>query len=301
MKSFNKIIIVTGILILAIIFAIVPLSLSAQELYNLNIQNLRLRMDGVFAQIDTEDQQPKIVDGRVLLPLCVIMAESEFEVDWNEYTQTASLITPSYTILVQMASDSMVVNGNIVSLDVTAQITNDRIMIPVRAIYEAAGAEVFWDYANFTVDIITNHNRIAFHNWPMNSSNWPEHLTPHVPGSITLHLDEAFGSLVDISAPLQFRAIFYHIPGEILDLVDFAEASDWLREVGKDYLETMTLARFVKHFNISREDFELAISLMKERSIARGDDPRDEFSEIPNPDIIFTFDDDIIRYFYRRQ
>ena len=55
--------------------------------------------------------------------------------------------------------------------------------------------------------------------------------------------------------------------------------------------------------NISREDFDGAVQRMQELNddhIARGFS-LDEEREIPNGDIIFTFDMDIIRYFYRRE
>lgn len=61
------------------------------------------------------------------------------------------------------------------------------------------------------------------------------------------------------------------------------------------------LASFVEYFNINRVDFDEVIEEMRVSAITYGLDLTDEFYELPNADIIFTFNHDIIRYFYRRQ
>ena len=130
---------------------------------------------------------------------------------------------------------------------------------------------------------------------------WPEGLVYHVPGSITIHPDEQFSSFVDISNPLKFRAVFYNISSVFTDLVDTEERHELFREFGDEYLNTMMLLHFVQHFNISREDFENAVEELKNIRTYLGHDMFDEWYEIPNADIIFTFDNDIINYFYRRE
>ena len=48
----------------------------------------------------------------------------------------------------------VVINGKTVAFDVPPQNINDRVLVPLRAIFEEVGAEVFWDSATETVTAI---------------------------------------------------------------------------------------------------------------------------------------------------
>jgi len=134
-----------------------------------------------------------------------------------------------------------------------------------------------------------------------NPPSWPAHLPQHVPGSIRLHPDiEGF---IGMPFPAQHRYVFYNVPGEISDLVgDWDAVNEWSSTAqSRDrYPDEMRLMLFVQHFNISQEDFVAAIEDFRTSLIAAGVDLYDELNELPNADIIFTFDNYIIRYFYRR-
>jgi len=95
------------------------------------------------------------------------------------------------------------------------------------------------------------------------------------------------------------------IPAEIEMMVNDPTAGAWVDDnvIANQNPEgptVMPLVRFIQHFNISREDFVAVIEEMRARAIAVGRDLYEELAELPNADIIFTFDNDIIRYFYRR-
>ena len=144
---------------------------------------------------------------------------------------------------------------------------------------------------------------------PVSSANWPLHLPRHVPGSILL--DDPAGPATGL--PRTHRHAFYMMYGEFDDLVEDEEMSEWFFEF-MDYFRTKRDAgeplpshfmHFVQHFDISREAFDEAVELQRERflyEIERWDrDANSEVFELPNADIIFTFNEDIIRYFYRRE
>jgi hypothetical protein len=65
---------------------------------------------------------------------------------------------------------------------------------------------------------------------------------------------------------------------------------------------TMYLKDFVEYFNIPKEDFVAAVEKAKLRDTKNGIafDTRED-NEYPNADIIYTFDDEIIDYYYRRE
>ena len=98
------------------------------------------------------------------------------------------------------------------------------------------------------------------------------------------------------------------IPGEVEDLVSDEESLTW-----NDHFKTLEMTpngepaemcsvSYVKFFNISKADFEIAIERARETQyISPEDNPLDEFFELPNPDIVYTFDDEIISNYYRRE
>ena len=93
-----------------------------------------------------------------------------------------------------------------------------------------------------------------------------------------------------------YRRIFYRIPWEVYELA----VSD---RINPNPLETneMALVSFIRHHDISRMDFGTAVQRMYERALEIGVDISEEGNELPCPDIIFTFDNEIINAFYRRE
>ena len=162
--------------------------------------------------------------------------------------------------------------------------------------------------------------------------HWPENLEDHVPGSVRLFDDplDVFWGRGDIP---QRRTVYYSIDGLILDLVplnDFLEFHDKvLRPLFDGPIDVMPLKLFIQHFNISREELEVVIMQMYENSIGIAEfaaqissdfefqdngfgtlqriynpnpyaDLNHEVHELPNLDVIFTFDNEIINWYYRR-
>ncbi|MCL2356961.1 MAG: copper amine oxidase N-terminal domain-containing protein [Defluviitaleaceae bacterium] len=236
-------------------------------------------------------EQPVIVDGRTLAPIRLIAEALGLSVDWDAQVQTVFLDASDSSVSVQIGSSEMFVNERVVSLDVPAQIISGRAMIPLRSIAEATGMDVIWSPDIFTIHILEPFSPVE---------SWPEHLPEHIPGSVTLrsyipgrHWSEG---------PMRFRHAFYWVPFEIINLIHYSEMGDWWDTVESyiddDINQTM---RFVQYFNISREDFDAALERMRSHGIRMGHDFSDELHELPNADIIFTFDDEIIRWFYRRE
>ena len=96
------------------------------------------------------------------------------------------------------------------------------------------------------------------------------------------------------------RRIYYAIPGRILDFGDPSFMETPQEEKAKEPQE-MALVTFIKHYKITREDFETAVEEMRELNNRFGNDMNTEWYELPNADIIYTFDNDIINKYYRRE
>jgi len=132
----------------------------------------------------------------------------------------------------------------------------------------------------------------------------PPELIKMVPDS---YYDEVYFDFVP-----KYRPIYYMVPGEISDLIDPArEEMDSMDALIKSRCFTdgvytdcdeMYVAVVVEYYNISREDFDEALKKRWQFYISDGREikPDEEGWEFPNPDILYTFDNEIINAYYRR-
>ncbi|HEY9060550.1 MAG TPA: substrate-binding domain-containing protein [Pseudobacteroides sp.] len=88
---------------------------------------------------------PVVINGRTLLPMRYICEGLGAKVDWDDSTKTAVIKSDNFSMTVKPGVKSMIVDGSTTPLDVPAQIISDRILLPLRAIANAAGKNVFWD------------------------------------------------------------------------------------------------------------------------------------------------------------
>jgi len=117
----------------------------------------------------------------------------------------------------------------------------------------------------------------------------------YLPGSVDL-LDKNYYESIE-NRP--YRLIYYRIPGVIGDLVPEDKHTAWAQQNfwGKTEFTEMPLVAFVKHFDISREAFETAIAELAIHNAMNGNN--DEEFEVPNADVIYSFDNEIINRYYR--
>ena len=108
----------------------------------------------------------------------------------------------------------------------------------------------------------------------------------------------------------KYRDIYYWEPSFLYDIVDQDAAAEWYetfvrpdRYNNAEPKEMYTVS-FVKYFEISREDFERCCEQKRKRleylRDELGHDINIEGAEIPNADIIYTFDNEIINNYYLR-
>jgi len=104
-------------------------------------------------QVNFTDQGPTIVDDRTLVPVRGVFEELGFDVDWEQDTQTARLISSSHEVVLTIGSTNFITNGKSHTLDVPAQIIGERTMLPIRAVLESVGYSVDWNQETYTVSI----------------------------------------------------------------------------------------------------------------------------------------------------
>jgi hypothetical protein len=114
--------------------------------------------------IDFADQQPVIVNDRILVPARGVFEALEAKVSWDGEKQTARFDSANNItrVLVTINNPKMTVytftsllkaDSKEVDLDVPPEIINDRTMVPLRAISQSFGTTVNWDADSYTATI----------------------------------------------------------------------------------------------------------------------------------------------------
>lgn len=143
-------------------------------------------------------------------------------------------------------------------------------------------------------------------------------LPEYVPGSVKL-MDrwQPFGPETGIfKYERKYRLIYYSttnfdeliIPDSYLT----KEFEEWSKVSNNDMhgkeFDEMELVRFIKYFNIPKEAFDARIEYLRKRTSEFHSDPTNdetyvdqslESAELPNSDILYTFDNEIINRYYR--
>ena len=103
------------------------------------------------------DADAYIKNDRTMVPVRGIFEAAGAKVNWDAETQTVMIAKSEGEeitfIFLQVGSDTAFVNSEATTLDVPAEISNDRTMVPLRFIMEELGAVVTWDPDTKTVSI----------------------------------------------------------------------------------------------------------------------------------------------------
>jgi len=99
------------------------------------------------------DAQPGIQNGRVLVPMRAVFEELGSRVEWDQATSTVTATKAGAEIRLIIGRGAYK-NGSPVHLDVSAQLVNGRVLVPLRFVSEAFGYSVDWD-AEGCVAVIT--------------------------------------------------------------------------------------------------------------------------------------------------
>lgn len=106
--------------------------------------------------INFENQEPTIVERRTLIPLRGIFEKMGYSVGWDAKTKSCTISNSVQTITMRSGHKGMQVNDQALMLDVPAQIINNSLMIPLRAVAECTGATVTWDAPTKAIYINSN-------------------------------------------------------------------------------------------------------------------------------------------------
>ena len=94
------------------------------------------------------DQEPIIVNNRVLVPVRGVFEHMGFEATWDSRARMARLEKDGIVVIIPAGTSAFFVNDTIITPDVPQQLVNDRMLLPLRAIAEAIGGSAVWDGTN---------------------------------------------------------------------------------------------------------------------------------------------------------
>ncbi|MGI5839455.1 MAG: N-acetylmuramoyl-L-alanine amidase [bacterium] len=127
------------------------------------------------------DVAPVLQSGRTLVPIRVIMENLGAQVDWSDKTETVTIVGAGKTIILKIGTQTALVDGAEIPLDVSARIIEKRTFVPLRFISEAMGAIVAWDEASFTVSIRTKPAELTGVEWVKDAAGTRLVLTADTP------------------------------------------------------------------------------------------------------------------------
>jgi len=111
------------------------------------------------------DQQPIIENGRTLVPFRAILEAMGVSVNWDAKTKTITCNKDNNNVSLTIGMEYIEVNGKKLLLDVPAKIENGRTLVPLRAVSEGLGADVYWNEKTRTVEIYSysseNNNNLS--------------------------------------------------------------------------------------------------------------------------------------------
>ena len=99
------------------------------------------------------DTPPTIVDGRTLVPVRAIFESLGATVEWDQATKTATGKKDNIVVVIQIDNPVATINGQAITLDVPAQIINNRTMVPARFVSVALNCDVTWNQETKTAAV----------------------------------------------------------------------------------------------------------------------------------------------------
>jgi L,D-peptidoglycan transpeptidase YkuD (ErfK/YbiS/YcfS/YnhG family) len=117
---------------------------------NEKLHEIDVMVNGVMQNYD----QPAVaIDGRTLAPFRGIGATLGAKVEWNAATETVKAVLDGTTVEFKYLSNVVKINGVNKAIDTAPISINNRIVVPLRFLSEAFGADVKWDASKNAVVI----------------------------------------------------------------------------------------------------------------------------------------------------
>lgn len=157
-------------------------------------QSVSLMIDGQSVALA---QPPMMIHGRVMVPLRGVFERLGATVNYNADTHQISAVRTGANIALSLGSRVATINGKTNYLDVAPVNLDGRLLVPLRFVSEALGAQVNWTAYDRTVNILSRTGGVDILNTPTSArlisaiSISPEHAT--VGQTVTITMTGAAG------------------------------------------------------------------------------------------------------------
>lgn len=126
---------------LKVFFLIVIIILNLSLISFASEQPISVWVNGEYINFDV---QPKIENGRTLVPIRAISEYFKYDVEWYPNNQMVKIKNEDTTLNIYIGNINYQLNGEAKILDVPPKIENDRTLVPVRLVAESFGCDVEW-------------------------------------------------------------------------------------------------------------------------------------------------------------
>ncbi|AST58611.1 copper amine oxidase [Thermoanaerobacterium thermosaccharolyticum] len=99
------------------------------------------------------DVSPVIKSGTMLIPVRAVVESLDADVNWDAATNTVTITKGDTTIVFDLNSSKVYVNGSEVTLSMPAMEISNRTFVPIRFIAETLGVNINYDDKTGNVDI----------------------------------------------------------------------------------------------------------------------------------------------------
>lgn len=123
-----------------------------------DLETIKLTLDSKTLWVNDKsvkmDIAPMIVNNRTVVPISFIANALHAIVDWDGALQTAYIAYDDTLVEIIIHAPELYVNGEVVAIDTSAEIINGRTMVPLRAVADGLGLEVYYDNETRSITII---------------------------------------------------------------------------------------------------------------------------------------------------
>jgi len=151
----NRLLTALMVLVTSLTLIFIPFGGSSDIVYATSPNTAHVTVDGQL--VFFEDQLPIIVPpGRVMVPVRGVFEMMGFDVTWDPVARMARLYRHDVTIVIPADLNSFIINYSaIVTPSAPQQMINNRLMLPLRYVAEAAFGTAEWDPVNRVARITT--------------------------------------------------------------------------------------------------------------------------------------------------
>lgn len=132
-----------------------PITPGSGKTWKIDYADMNKMDGGVALMLDTKsayakneltqiDVAPAVVNNRTLVPVRFISENFGADVSWDQDAKKVT-VKGDKTIEFTLDNPEMTVDGNVQALDCAATVMDNRTLLPLRALVEALGKNVFWD------------------------------------------------------------------------------------------------------------------------------------------------------------